>query len=82
MCCKAKSGGLTLDDEVGRALYAACTWSNEECNRVLYKAAKIVRHELFQNEEIFDGDVSLERQSASVPSVLTELIAMILEGGA
>ena len=42
--CIAKSRReikLTIDDEAGRALYDACTWSSEEHDRVLSKATKV-----------------------------------------
>ena len=35
---------------------------------------------LFEKEECFDGDVSIERQVQSVPDILIKLISMILEG--
>ena len=80
----AKSGRqvtLTVDDQVGRALFEAFAWSHEENERVLNKAAKIVRKDLLLIYEIFDGDVSEKRQSRSVPNSLVKLISMILEGG-
>ena len=44
--CVAKSGrtvSLTLDDEVGRALFEACAWSEEEDNKVLQKASRLIQ---------------------------------------
>ena len=82
--CVAKSGRqvtLTVDDEVGRALFEACAWSDEDNERVLNKAAKIVRKDLLVSYEICDGDVSEKRQSCSVSNSLVNLISMILEGG-
>ena len=82
--CVSKSGRqvtLTVDDEVERALFEACAWSDEENERVINKAAKIVRKDLLVSYEIFDGDVSEKRQSCSVSNSLVNLITMILEGG-
>ena len=81
--CVTKSGRqvtLTVDNEVGRALFETCPWSDEGNERVLNKAAKIVRKDLLVSDEIFDGDVSEKRQSRSVPNSLVKLISMILEG--
>ena len=82
--CVAKGGKqvtFTVDHEVGRALFKACAWSDEENEWVLNKAAKIVWKDLLFSDEIFDGDVSDKRQSRSVPNSLVKLISMILEGG-
>ena len=81
--CVTKSGRqvtLTADNEVGRALFETCPWSDEGNERVLNKAAKIVRKDLLVSDEIFDGDVSEKWQSRSVPNSLVKLISMILEG--
>ena len=43
------------------------------------KAAKIVRKDLLVSDDIFDGDVSENRQSHSIPNSLVQLISMILE---
>ena len=62
--CVAKKGRevtLTIEDEVGRALYASCTWSSEELDRVFSKTASAIRIRLFEKEEYFDGDVSIEK---------------------
>ena len=69
----AKSGRqvtLTVDKEVGWALFEACAWSDEENERMLNKAAKIVRKYLLVGDEIFDGDVSEKRQRRSVSNSL------------
>ena len=36
---------------------------------------------MFDKEEIFNGDLSKEKQKDSVPSPLLHLISLILEGG-
>ena len=78
---KRRKVTLTVDEEVGRALYAASTWSSEEHDRVFSKTARAVRMRLFEKEECFDGDVSIEIQVQSVPDILIKFISMILEGG-
>ena len=55
--CVAKKGRevtLTIDDKVGRALYAEWTWSSKEHNRVFSKTARTMRMRLFEKEECFD----------------------------
>ena len=71
---------LTVDNEVGWALFEASAWSEEENERVLNKAAKIVHKDLLVGDEIFDGDASETLQSHSAPNSLVKLISMILEG--
>ena len=82
--CVAKKGRevtFTIYDEVGRVLYAAFTWSSEEHDCVFSKTARAIRVRLFEKEEFFDGDASLERQVQSVPDILIKFISIILEGG-
>ena len=71
---------VTVDEEIGRALSEACAWPDEENERALNKAAKIVRKDLLISDETFDVDFSEKRQSRSVPNSLVKLISMILEG--
>ena len=78
---KRRKVTLTIDGEVGRALYTACTWSSEEHDRVFSKTARAIRMRLFEKEECFDGDMSVEIQVQSVPDILIKFISMILEGG-
>ena len=44
------------------------------------KAAKIIRHHLFSSDQVFDGDLSQQEQTASVPKELIHLVSLILEG--
>ena len=48
---------------------------------VMADAAKRIRRVLFCENQIFDGDTSLECQESSVPTILVRLVSMILEGG-
>ena len=81
--CKANDGQkvtLSIDDDVGRALFEACESASEDPLKVIAKAASIIRRQIFLNVEEFDGDVS-QRQLKSVPYLLVKLISSILEGG-
>ena len=69
---------LTVTDEVGHALIKTC--SDEDDGIILSKAARIIRRSLLSTDEVFNGDVSRERHTASVPSSLVQLIELILEG--
>ena len=44
------------------------------------KAAKIIRHHVFSSDQVFDGDLSQQKQTASVPKELIHLVSLILEG--
>ena len=62
--CMAKRGRevtLTLNDDLGRAFYSACSWSSEEIDSVLSKTVKIIRKKLFECDEVFNGNLSLEK---------------------
>ena len=47
---------------------------------ILSKAARIVRRFMFEKNEIFDGDISKERQKSSVPVPLLRLVSLIIDG--
>ena len=72
---------LTLDKDLGKALFEVCMSSAEGNGITLAKAAHIIRSYLFENDEIFDGDVSPHRRTNSIPTCLVQLIGLILEGG-
>ena len=72
---------LTLDKDLGKALFEVCRSSAEDNGITLAKAAHIIRSYLFENDEIFDGDVSPHRRTNSIPTCLVQLIGLILEGG-
>ena len=44
------------------------------------KAAKIIPHHFFSSDQVFDGDLSQQKQTASVPKELIHLVSLILEG--
>ena len=55
-------------------------WSSFDEEIILSKAAKIIRHHLFTSDHVFDGDLSQQKQTASVPKELIHLVSLILEG--
>ena len=46
----------------------------------IYQIAQTIRKEMFNSRVVFDGDVSIKRQKESVPSLLIQLLSVILEG--
>ena len=59
---KSRKVTFTLDDEIGRTLYAVCTWSSEEYDRAFSKRARTLRMRFYEKEECFDEDVLIEKQ--------------------
>ena len=84
-CLKESKHGrsilLTLDSEMGRALFEACRSTSQDDGIILARSANIIRRKLLSNDEFFDGDVSREKQTNSVPLSLINLIHLIVEGG-
>ena len=56
---------LTLNGELGRALFNACFFSCSNDGILLTKGAQIKRKDLFRHEQQFTGDISRER----IPSI-------------
>ena len=82
--CETKKGKFTLhtlNSKMGRALFEACQNSSHDDGMINAKAASVIRKQLFNNDEIFNGDLSRERQMASILQVLHQLIQLLLEGG-
>ena len=82
--CETKKGKFTLhtlNSKMGRALFEACQNSSHDDGMTNAKAASVIRKQLFNNDEIFNGDLSRERQMASILQVLHQLIQLLLEGG-
>ena len=76
---KGKDVLLTLEEHVGHAIFEASKISSFDEGIILCKSAKIIRQHLFESEETFNGDISKERQTGSVPKELVHLIGLILE---
>ena len=82
--CETKKGKFTLhtlNSKMGRALfeelYFACQNSSHDDGMINAKAASVIRKQLFNNDEIFNGDLSRERQMASILQVLHQLIQLL-----
>lgn len=59
--------------ELGKVIFETSLESRKEDALILKNAAKIIRQQLFINDETFDGNVSTEHQQASVPIALIYL---------
>ena len=82
--CETKKGKftlLTLDSEMGTALFEACQSFSHDDEMIIAKTASVIRKQFFNNDEIFNGDLSRERQMPSAPQVLHQLLQLLLEGG-
>ena len=77
---KGKDVLLTLEEHVGHVTFEASTTSSFDEGIILSKAAKTIRHHLFSSDQVFDGDLSQQKQIASVPKELIHLVSLILEG--
>ena len=69
-----------MEEYVGDAIFEASKTSFFDEGIILSKAAKIIRHHLFSLDQAFDGDLSQQKQTASVPKELIHLVSLILEG--
>ena len=70
---------MTFRGDIGQALADAC--QERVTNAVtLARAAEIVREEMFQNEQAFDGSLPIDCEEKFVPSSLLTLVKMVLEG--
>ena len=77
---KGKDVLLTLEEHVGHVIFEASTTSSFDEGIILSKAAKTIRHHLFSSDQVFDGDLSQQKQIASVPKELIHFVSLILEG--
>ena len=69
---------LTLGDDVGAAIFDACTLSGQRDGTCLAKAATIVRKQLFVDSQQHDGILQDFGENSAVPPSLFSLISMIL----
>ena len=77
---KGKDVLLILEEHVGHAIFEASKTSFFDKAIILSKAVKILRHHLFSSDQVFNGDLSQQKQTASVPKNLIHLVSLILEG--
>jgi hypothetical protein len=77
---RGKEVMLAFEHDVTAALHFA-SQSNLDTNSMhLCKAAQIIRNEIFNTEQKFEGSFSPSCQEDSVPTALLTLIKLILEG--
>ena len=69
---KAREVALAIDDEVGWTLYVACTWSEEEHDRVFSKTARAITMKLFEKEEY--TITMYNRETSTISSRYTDKI--------
>ena len=77
---KGKDVLVTLEEHVGHAIFEVSKTSSFDEGIILSAAAKIIRHHLFSPDQVFDGDLSQQKQTASVSRKLIHLVSLILEG--
>ena len=60
---KKKLTLFTLGSEMGRALFEACQSSSHDCGMIIAKATSVIHKQLFNNDEMFKGDMSREQKN-------------------
>ena len=71
---------LVFDDDIGEALKIECDNDEDSEANILAKAAQIVRKELYQIQQQFNGSFSADCQKDAVSDTLRTLVRMILDG--
>ena len=71
---------LVCNDDVGAALCKACEYDTDNEAIYLARAANIVRKNMFQLKQNFNGSFDTQCQEKSIPVSLLALVAMILYG--
>ena len=71
---------LIIDTAFGKAIFDECYTSVQDTQYHIYRITQTIRKEMFNSRGVFDGDVSIKRQQESVPSLLIQLLSVILEG--
>ena len=69
-----------FDDDIGEALKIACENDEDSEGNILAKATQIVRKDLFQIRQQFNGSFSADCQNDAVSDTLGTLVRMILDG--
>ena len=77
---KTEKTSCNFGEHVGRAIFEASKTSSFDEEIILSTAAKIIRHHLFSSDQLFDGDLSQQKPTASVSKKLIHLVSLILEG--
>ena len=71
---------LIGNEHIGSALSKACEYDADNDAVILAEAAKIVRRDMMQLKNTFDGSFDNKCQEKSVPSSLVTLVSMVLNG--
>lgn len=71
---------LMGNEHIGSALKKACEYDADNEAVILARAAKIVRRDMLQLKNKFDGSFDSKCQEESVPSSLMTLVSMVLNG--
>ena len=71
---------LKTDETTTEAELAALSYSDDDDGKALVQAAKVIRQDLFNNENEFKYNFDKDAQKNSVPMSLMILLQMILEG--
>ena len=71
---------LAYDKTIGEAMLQACKDNQDEDALALLRVAKIVRKEMLQHKNTFNGDLDAESQRKSVPRSLLAIVNMLLYG--
>ena len=69
---------LVFDKDIGDAIRQVCSHDSELL--ALAKAAQLIRRELFQSNNSFNGTFSSECQDRAVPFLLKAFVSMVLNG--
>ena len=62
-----------------RTLLEVCQSCSNDDGMIITKAASIIRKQIFNNDEILNGDLYRERQMASILQPLHQLIQLLLD---
>ena len=71
---------LVFEKDIGNAVSCALDNNLDTTSSDMAKVASMVRNDIFQNEQAFDGTFLPDCQESSIPSSLKTLISMILDG--
>lgn len=71
---------LAYDKAAGEAMLQACKDDQDEDALALLRVAKMVRKEMLQHKNTFNGDLDYESQHKSVPRSLLAIVNMLLYG--
>ena len=77
---QGRNSVLIGNEHIGSALSKACEYDADNDAVILARAARIVRRDMLQLKNKFDGSFDSKCQEESVPSSLMTLVSMVLNG--